>query len=171
MELVANQIAAGGYPADELATSVRELSAHADGALRAGDLPAVAGMVVQAIEAVLSRELHADVLESPLVTDPVGFLAPLRESLTFRALRAPAGSMAGVLADPDSPERTSVPAAASPPPRLPGSPAPHRVLVVPGDYPTSPRASSARWPRNQTSNYESSTCASPASRGATSAPR
>ncbi|GAA5032373.1 glycosyltransferase family 4 protein [Actinopolymorpha pittospori] len=133
--LVANQIAAGGYPADELAASVRELLAHADEALRAGDLPAVADMVVQAIEAVLNRELHADVLESPLVSDPVGFLAPLRESLTFRALRAPAGAMAGVLADPDSPERTGVPAAASPPPRLPGSPAPHRVLVVPGDYP------------------------------------
>ncbi|MFD2079502.1 Glycosyltransferase involved in cell wall bisynthesis [Actinopolymorpha cephalotaxi] len=162
VELAANQIAAGGYPARELGEAVRELLGFADDALRAGDLEAAGRMAVQATEAVLHRELHADVLTSPLLADPEGFLAPLRESLTFRALRAPAGSMAWVLSgtgsDPrpepsagpeSSPESSSespvapeLPASLAPattltgpPPRLPGTPAPHRVLVVPGDYP------------------------------------
>ncbi|SDT21877.1 glycosyltransferase [Actinopolymorpha singaporensis] len=160
VELVTNQIAAGGSPARELAEAVRELLGFADEALREGDLETAGRIAVQATDAVLHRELHADVLASPLLEDPEGFLAPLRDSLTFQALRAPAGSMAWVLpgtnravspvpsvpSDPSapsgssaSPERPASLAPATtlpgPPPILPGTPAPHRVLVVPGDYP------------------------------------
>ncbi|GAA2755350.1 glycosyltransferase [Actinopolymorpha rutila] len=157
VELVTNQIAAGGRPARELAEAVRELLGFADDALREGDLEAAGRMAVQSTDAVLHRELHADVLASPLLADPEGFLAPLRDSSTFQALRAPAGSMAWVLpgrspAESAAPAKSSATSATSAPPerpaslapatsltgpapRLPGTPAPHRVLVVPGDYP------------------------------------
>ncbi|WP_337918588.1 glycosyltransferase family 4 protein [Actinopolymorpha pittospori] len=155
VELVTNQIAAGGYPAEALASSVRGLLEYADRALRAGDLRTGTDLTLHSIDAALHRELHADVLESPLVADPVGFLAPLRESLTFRALRAPSGSMAGVLtaspapspASPTTspatssgrssggPDRATAPTVDQRSTRVPGSRAPHRVLVVPGDYP------------------------------------
>ncbi|MGW5361348.1 glycosyltransferase family 4 protein [Actinopolymorpha pittospori] len=159
VELVTNQIAAGGYPAEALAGSVRGLLDYADRALGAGDLRTATDLTLHSIDAALHRELHADVLESPLVADPVGFLAPLRESLTFRALRAPSGSMADVLTESPapSPSSSATPSAMSPAmsparssgrpnratartvdrrsTRVPGSRAPHRVLVVPGDYP------------------------------------
>ena len=146
-----DQIADGGYPAERLASSVRGLLEYADRALRAGDLQTATDLAVHSIDAALHRELHADVLESPLVADPVSFLAPLRESLTFRALRAPSGSMAGVLSESPAPSPASPatsparrrrvrPAAPRRPrstsgPQGAGVTGAHRVLVVPGDYP------------------------------------
>ncbi|WP_020575199.1 glycosyltransferase family 4 protein [Actinopolymorpha alba] len=143
LELLTSQIAQGEYPAGELATVIRDVLSRADDALRDGRTDEVAQTVLQVVEVVFHRELHADVLSSPLVSNPVDYVAPLYDSLTFRTLGARAGSMEGVLSAaarnrrnagwPEPPAKADAPAVAEAPPRVRGRSA--RLLVVTGDYP------------------------------------
>lgn len=148
------RIVGGEHPGD-LAEHVRAVMRHADEALRAGRVDDVVPLVMEVTDALFHRELHADVLVSPLVSDPVGFLAPLRESRTFQVLGAPSGSMRELLTDPSvasarrarstqagdethaapttSSSSTSDPSRTTP--AFTSGRRPHRLLIVPGDYP------------------------------------
>jgi glycosyltransferase involved in cell wall biosynthesis len=160
LELVMAQIAHGAPP-DGLAEAVRAVARQADGLLREGDTRASAALAVEAADAMFSRELHADALSTPLVATPEEFLAPLRESLTFRALTAPSGAFvdgfervryvrdrpADALASSRHPAANPTPASGSDATTTPRSgtgrstgpvrqgACAHRILVVPGDYP------------------------------------
>ncbi len=145
LERTTLRISQGEHPRD-LPDAVRGVMAHADEALRAGRMDDVAEMTLDVVDAMFNRELHADVLYSPLVADPAAFLAPLYDSLTHRVLGAPAGSMGGVLSTGGHPltarSRDAVVAGGrlardERSDRVPAqSPRrPHRLLVVPGDYP------------------------------------
>lgn len=131
------RIVSGEHPGD-LAERVRAVMRHADDALRVGRVDEVVPLVMEVTDAVFHRELHADVLVSPLVSDPAGFLAPLRESQTYRALGAPSGSMSGLLADQTvaSARRTAgAPTSVASSVASTAGRRPHRLLIVPGDYP------------------------------------
>jgi glycosyltransferase involved in cell wall biosynthesis len=93
LELTATQIGRAVDPDHRLLDAVRDVLAYSDTHLRAGDLNAVADLVITVAEAIFHRELHAEVDWSPLADDPGTFLAPLRASLTFRALADPAGAL------------------------------------------------------------------------------
>jgi glycosyltransferase involved in cell wall biosynthesis len=93
LELTATQIGRAVDPDHRLPDTVRDVLAYSDTHLRAGDLKAVVELVIAVAEAVFHRELHAEVDWSPLADDPETFLAPLRASLTFRAVAAPAGAL------------------------------------------------------------------------------
>jgi glycosyltransferase involved in cell wall biosynthesis len=111
LELATASISAGEPAPADLGDRVRAVLRQADAALDAGSLEVAADQVLAVVEAVFNRELHADVLDSPLAGDPEGFLAPLRESKVF-----------GVLGASKTPHEQ---------PR--GKTA--RLLIVPGDYP------------------------------------
>jgi glycosyltransferase involved in cell wall biosynthesis len=148
------RIVSGEHPGD-LAELVRAVMKHADDALRAGRVDDVVPLVMEVTDAVFHRELHADVLVSPLVSDPAGFLAPLRQSRTYQALGAPSGSMSGLLVAsargaPQQDQAAGAPSAtasSSSATSVTSAPAvtsalavtserqPHRLLIVPGDYP------------------------------------
>ena len=110
LELATALISCGEPAPSDLGDRVRAVLRQADQALDAGSLEVAADRVLEAVEALFNRELHADVLQSPLAADPDGFLAPLRESRVFGVLGAAAGGGS-------SQARTE------------------RLLIVPGDYP------------------------------------
>ncbi|GAA4875950.1 glycosyltransferase [Serinicoccus chungangensis] len=114
----------GEAPAD-LDDTVRGVLARADAAL--ADLPAAADVPEEAVRAttlalqlLFHRELHADGLDSPLVTDPETFLAGWRASRVGQLLAAPVRRL------PPHP-RVARPAGGDA-----GAP---RVVVAPGSYP------------------------------------
>ena len=114
----------GEAPAD-LDDTVRGVLALADAAL--ADLPAAADVPEEAVRAttlalqlLFHRELHADGLDSPLVTDPETFLAGWRASRVGQLLAAPVRRL------PPHP-RVARPAG--------GDAAAPRVVVAPGSYP------------------------------------
>jgi glycosyltransferase involved in cell wall biosynthesis len=125
LELAMVRISRGEHP-EELGEVARAMVRHADDHLRAGRTRLAAAFALDVADAMFSRELHADVVSTPLAEEPEKFLAPLHESLTFRALTAPQGA----LATPPRGGRPSGPSLAGTTGRRP-----HRVLVVPGDYP------------------------------------
>lgn len=84
---------------DGLADATRAALRHADAHLRAGRADLAAQVAVLVNEAVFHRELHGETERSPLAYETETFLAPLRESLTFRALSAPAGAVADEVPD------------------------------------------------------------------------
>ncbi|MEQ7129279.1 glycosyltransferase family 4 protein [Actinopolymorpha sp. B11F2] len=134
LELVMVRISRGDLP-DELDETARAMVRHADEHLRAGRTRLAAAFALDVADAMFSRELHADALSTPLVEAPEEFLAPLHESLTFRALAA----RSGALADADGPGAADARFSGGPSPRPPlgrtTGRRPHRILVVPGDYP------------------------------------
>jgi glycosyltransferase involved in cell wall biosynthesis len=93
LELTAAQLGAVAETQYRLATVVSEVLSISDAHIRADRLEAAAELAVSVAEAVFHRELHAEVPRSPLADEPETFLAPLRSSLTYRALAAPAGSL------------------------------------------------------------------------------
>lgn len=111
LELATALVSCGEPAPAELGDLVRAVLRQADAALDSGSLEVAASRVLEAVEALFNRELHADVLASPLAADPDGFLAPLRESRVFGVL--------GTSADRPGVSRTRT----------------ERLLIVPGDYP------------------------------------
>jgi glycosyltransferase involved in cell wall biosynthesis len=106
LEMTAAQITAAVEPQYPLAAMTSDVLAGSDDHVRAGQIDTAAELAISVAEAIFNRELHAEVRWSPLTDDPVGFLAPLRSSLTFRALAAPAGSLRAEVAS----DRTATPA-------------------------------------------------------------
>ena len=104
LELATVQIAQTRQPED-LPGDVRAVLRHADAHLVAGRVTRAALLVVLVNEAIFHRELHGEVERSPLAFEPEDFLAPLRESLNYRALVAPMGAMIGEI-EPLPAERT-----------------------------------------------------------------
>ena len=119
-------------PDHRLADTVRDVLAYSDTHLKAADLKAVAELVIAVAEAVFHRELHAEVDWSPLADDPETFLAPLRASLTFRAVAAPAGALheeAGAASATVVSAAGTAPMASTRSESLAGHD-PHRLLVI-----------------------------------------
>ncbi|MGH8774639.1 MAG: glycosyltransferase [Jiangellaceae bacterium] len=100
LELTATQLSAVVEPEHPLSSVVTEILVVSDAHIRSGGLDAAAVLAVSVAETAFHRELHAEVERSPLADDPESFLAPLRASLTFRSLAAPAGSLRAELATP-----------------------------------------------------------------------
>ncbi|MGH3490010.1 MAG: glycosyltransferase family 4 protein [Actinopolymorphaceae bacterium] len=137
LELVMARITRGDSP-DGLGEAVRAVVRRADTVLSDGHPRTAAALALEAADAMFSRELHADALSTPLVATPEEFLAPLRESLTFRALAAPSAALVAGVSTTDAHHRVTVPPAASAElaaTRRRRDTRAHRILVVPGDYP------------------------------------
>jgi glycosyltransferase involved in cell wall biosynthesis len=98
LELTATQLSAVIEPEHRLSSVVGEVLSVSDAHVRADRLDEAAELAVSVAETVFHRELHAEVDRSPLADEPETFLAPLRSSLTYRALAAPAGSLRDELA-------------------------------------------------------------------------
>jgi hypothetical protein len=98
LELTATQLSAVVEPEHRLSAVVSDILSESDVHVRADRLEAAAELAVSVAETMFHRELHAEVPRSPLADDPEIFLAPLRSSLTYRALVAPAGSLRDELA-------------------------------------------------------------------------
>ena len=131
LELTATQIGRAVDPDHRLPGTVRDVLSYSDAHLRAGNLQAAADLVISVAEAVFHRELHAEVDWSPLADDPETFLAPLRASLTFRALAAPAGALrAETAARADVALADAAASAAAAPSGYPSEPDPYRLLVI-----------------------------------------
>lgn len=86
---VAVELSARARTEHDVATVVEEVLIVADDALARGDLDAAVHRLFLALSVLFHRELHADVLSSPLIDDPDTFLAPLRASRVHAALRRP----------------------------------------------------------------------------------
>ncbi len=114
---------ATGEPHPELPEVARELTEAADVALREGQVEQAADLAHLALALLFHRELHADKLSSPLVTDPEGFLEHWR------------ASEVGALLGSTAPRRPVLPARSG---RTPDAGA-RRVVVVPGATRSSPR--------------------------------
>jgi glycosyltransferase involved in cell wall biosynthesis len=132
LELTAAQLGAAAETRYQLSSVVGEVLAISDAYVRAGRLEMAAELAVSVAETVFHRELHAEVARSPLADEPETFLAPLRSSLTYRALAAPAGSLRDELTsravEIDSPHTLDVASRASRP-----SPEASRHLLVVSD--------------------------------------
>lgn len=129
LELISARLGAGSASENELADAVTEALAVSDAHLRNGDVAAASEIAMSVAEAVFHRELHAAVISSPLAEDPDSFLKPLRSSLTFRALAAPAGAMEAEIPGGDGHLRDEVEAPQSPT-LASAQAAPHRLLVI-----------------------------------------
>ena len=77
---------ATGREAPDLRAAVSDLLRWADAALDEEDVEGATDGAALALELLFHRELHADDLSSPLVTDPDGFLAVWRSSRVGRTL-------------------------------------------------------------------------------------
>jgi glycosyltransferase involved in cell wall biosynthesis len=130
LELTAAQLGAAAETRYQLSSVVSEVLAISDAYVRAGRLEMAAELAVSVADTVFHRELHAEVERSPLADEPETFLAPLRSSLTYRALAAPAGSLRDELTsragEIDSPHTVAVASRAS----RPFPEASRRLLVV-----------------------------------------
>ncbi|RPI06197.1 MAG: hypothetical protein EHM63_08780, partial [Actinobacteria bacterium] len=93
LELTAAQLTAAVEPEHRLAKVVSDVLSASDAHLRVGRIDAAAELAISVAETVFNRALHAEVDRSPLAEDPDSFLAPLRLSLTYQALAAPARSL------------------------------------------------------------------------------
>jgi len=93
LELTASRLSAAIEPEHSLAAVTSEVLTVADEHLRVGRIDMAAELAISVSETIFHRELHAEVEWSPLTKDPDAFLAPLRASLTFQALAAPANSL------------------------------------------------------------------------------
>jgi glycosyltransferase involved in cell wall biosynthesis len=130
LELTATQLSAVVEPEHRLSSVVGEVLSVSDAHVRAGQLEAAAELAVSVAETVFHRELHAEVQRSPLADDPETFLAPVRSSLTYRALAAPPGSLHDEFeARTDERERVHADEAVTPAPR-PVTDASRRLLVI-----------------------------------------
>lgn len=92
----------------------------------AGDLRHAVARTVLALEVLFHRELHSDSVASPLVTDPAGYLEPVRSTSVWQLLTqaVPDETMTGArIADAGGPETGPPP----PPDRC-------RVRLLPGSY-------------------------------------
>jgi len=129
LELTAAQLAATVEPEHGLTEVVSDALSVADAHIGMSRLYAAADIAVSVAETVFNRELHAEVERSPLADDPESFLAPLRASLTYRALAAPSGSLRAELAVPRQAQDPSVlvPSTTSARPAAMRS---HRLLVI-----------------------------------------
>ncbi|MDN5745491.1 MAG: glycosyltransferase family 4 protein [Nocardioidaceae bacterium] len=83
------ELSARARTEQDVAAVVEEVLTVADEALAHGDLDAAAHRLFLALSVLFHRELHADVLSSPLIDDPDTFLAPLRASHIHAVLRRP----------------------------------------------------------------------------------
>ncbi|HJU97351.1 MAG TPA: glycosyltransferase family 4 protein [Jiangellaceae bacterium] len=101
LELTAAQLTAAVEPEHGLAKVVSDVLSASDAHLRVGRIDAAAELAISVAETVFNRELHAEVDRSPLAENPESFLAPLRLSLTYQALAAPAGSLHREVAETD----------------------------------------------------------------------
>lgn len=127
LELTAARLGAGS-PSNKLADVVTDALAVSDAYLRNGDISAASEIAMSVAETAFHRELHAAVISSPLAEDPDSFLKPLRRSLTFQTLAAPAGAMESKVPgkDADLPERIESRQST----RASGPATPYRLLVI-----------------------------------------
>ena len=80
--------------------------AEADRAFADDDLPAAVRATARIIPLMFNRAVHFDSLMSPSAKDPVGFLAPLHQSVVGRTMAAPRGRHTPAAAPPtDRPHR------------------------------------------------------------------
>nr|WP_227993747.1 glycosyltransferase [Pseudactinotalea sp. HY160] len=75
-----------GSTQQDTAEVARAVLAEADRALATGDLEEAAVHAALALDVLFHRELHSDVISTPLVESPVEFLTPLRASAVGRLL-------------------------------------------------------------------------------------
>jgi glycosyltransferase involved in cell wall biosynthesis len=108
LELTATQLTAAGDPEHPLADVVSEVLKVSDEHMRASRIDIAADLATSVAETVFHRELHAEVERSPLTDDPDTFLAPMRASLTFQALAAPAGSLRAHVAGSQETDRAVI---------------------------------------------------------------
>ncbi len=86
---VAKEVLDGGVATDLAREAYAAVLARADVHLAAGRKAKAAEAFAEAMWLAFHRVLHFDGLTSPLAADPAGYTAPLRESSTAQALRAP----------------------------------------------------------------------------------